>query len=355
MAINPLDRVNLVAAVDPQGMLACTEDFPHHWRDAMKRAGEFSLPSFPAVDRIVICGMGGSAIGGDLLRSYLQYECPVPVEVVRHYRLPGYVGPSTLVIASSYSGNTEESLSAFAEAKERGAQRFALSTGGRLAGICETERIGCFPQVPGFSPRAALAYSFVPLLVFFERWGFVSSRQTPLNEAAEVLEAGVKSYGFARTTGRNAAKKLAAKIKGKLPIIYAGQDHGFPIAQRWQCQINENAKTFAHANVVPEMNHNEILAWDAPKSIISKCHILFLHDRDDHPQIVRRFEVMASIIKKKVDGVTRIHSIGESCLARLFSLVQLGDFVSVYLALLQKHDPTPIPAIDILKKKLAQS
>lgn len=350
----PLDQTERIERVDPQGMLACTEGFADQWRDAAARAKKFELPKLKRVDNVVICGMGGSAIGGDLLRSYLQFDASVAIEVVRNYRLPGYVGKQTLVIASSYSGNTEESLSAFAEAKKRGAQRFACSTGGQLADICGRQGIACFPLVPGFSPRAALAYGFVPLLQFFDRWGLAKRQGRAISEAAKVLDDCVRRYRSTTKTPRNPAKKLAAKLAGKLPVVYGAQDHCQPVAQRWQAQINENAKSLAHAHVLPEMNHNEILGWDAPESVVPKAHLVLLRDRGDHPQTSRRFSIMAPIVKKKVDGISTVESTGNALLARLFSLTLLGDFVSIYLALLLEHDPTPIPAIDTLKKKLAK-
>lgn len=353
MPVNRLDDPSHLERIDPQGMLACTEDFGGQWRDAVTRARSFDLPTFSKIDNIVICGMGGSAIGGDLLRSYLQCEAKVPVEVSRNYQLPGYVGRNTLVIASSYSGNTEETLSAFEEAKSRRAKRFALSTGGKLARRCKRDGIGCFPLVRGFSPRAALAYGLSPLVVFFDRWRFARRQRAALDETAQVIDGLVRRYRFTTPAAKNPAKKLAKTLLGKLPVVYGAQDHCQPVAQRWQAQINENAKTFAHHNVVPEMNHNEILAWDAPKSIVSKCHMILLQDRDDHPQTARRFKIMTPIVRKKVAGVSKVSSKGESLLARMISLTLLGDFVSIYLALLQEHDPTPIPAIDTLKKKLA--
>lgn len=350
-----LDNHDWREKVDPEGMLTCTEAFADHWREAASRAADFAVPTLKPVENVVICGMGGSAIVGDLLRHYLQFESRVPIEVVRHYRLPGYVDANSLVIASSYSGNTEESLAAFAEAKRRKAQRFALSTGGKLAAKCKREGVGCFPVIPGFQPRAALAHSFVPLLVICEKWGLTQRQGPAIKEAAKVLDGCIEQYRFTRKTPRNPAKKLALKLLGKLPVIYGGQDCCQPIVMRWQAQINENAKTLAHAHVVPEMNHNEILGWDAPEQITKKSHVVVLQDAGDRKEITRRFEVMAPILKRKVDGITCAQSSGKRLLARMFSLISLGDFVSVYLALLQGHDPTPIPAINTLKQELAKS
>ncbi len=354
MARQVLDNSKILKAIDSQNMLSCVEDFSAHWRDAADRAKKFRLPKIERPDNIVICGMGGSAIGGDILRSYLQLETKIPIEVVRNYRLPGYVGKNSLVIASSYSGNTEESLAAFTEARRRQAQRFALSTGGNLTAICKRDRVACFPLVPGFQPRAALAHGFVPLLVFFDRWRFTAKQSAAIKETADILDKCIQQYRFASKTGRNPAKKIAQKLLHQLPVIYGAQDHMQPVAQRWQAQINENAKTLAHTNVLPEMNHNEILGWDAPDEIVTRCHLLFLQDEDDHPQTARRFSIMAPILKKKVDGITKVNSKGKGLLARMFSLIILGDFISVYLALLQDHDPTPIPAINTLKQKLAK-
>ncbi len=347
-----LDQTNFINQIDPSGMLECVENFEQQCRHGEQIARNYLIHRNSGIQSIVICGMGGSAIGGDLIRSYMSQAANVPVEIVRNYSLPNYVGPETLVIASSYSGNTEETLSCFMQAKERNALRFAITTGGQLQQVCKDENILHIEIPGGLSPRAALGYSFLPLLVSLEKMGIIPDQKNAVQTSYATLQKCKQLYSAITPTEFNPAKQLAKKLHGHIPVIYVGQDAFQPIGARWQAQINENAKHFAHHFVVPEMNHNEILGWSHPNEILQNFHAVMLMDEDYHPQTKKRFQICKELIEPHTKGVDVIHSFGDTLLARMFSLISLGDYTSVYLAYLNKQDPVPIPAIDHLKKAL---
>ncbi|MBI1389996.1 MAG: bifunctional phosphoglucose/phosphomannose isomerase [bacterium] len=350
-----LDDRSIPEKIDPTGMLNWIETFDAQCRQGVEIARRTELPPFGMIRNAVVCGMGGSAIGGDLLRAYVSARALAPIEVVRGYDLPRYAGPETLVVASSYSGNTEETLSTYAAARERGAAIAAITTGGTLAEQCARDGVPAIITPGGYSPRAALGYSFMPLLVLFERLGLIEDQSAPLEETLSQLNRTKERNCFDSPAENNPAKQTAKELYGSIPIIYAGQNAFEPVAARWRAQINENAKTFAHNAVVPEMNHNEILGWKNPKpSILKKLHVVYLLDSGYNPQTLKRFDVMRGILDPAAHGVSVIQSEGEELLARMFSVIHYGDYVSYYLSMLYKEDPTPIPAIDFLKAELAR-
>lgn len=273
----------------------------------------------------------------------------------RHYSLPGWVSPNTLVICSSYSGNTEETLSSFAKARSRKAQVWVVSSGGKLLADAKKSKLP-FSEVPGgLPPRAALGYSFFTLLTGLESTGLLPSFEKDFQETIELMILLSQEYGILTPTSKNTAKKMAMFLKGKLPVIYAGQDHLDSVATRWKCQFNENAKLIALMNVIPEMNHNEVLGYSYPELMTRKLGMIILrHPQKDHPQILRRFDILRNILKSKTGGVWEVETRGKSLLAQMFSAIYLGDFVSVYLAYLRGIDPTPIQLIDQFKNRLSQ-
>lgn len=353
MAVN-LDSDATRKKYDADGMLTRVEEFVEQCQHGEELARAFKLPAVKGIQNIVICGMGGSAIGGDLLRAYTNGEITVPVDVVRNYYLPNYVNSKTLVIASSYSGNTEESLEAYSDAKQRNAKIAAMSTGGKLMELCNQDKNPCLQIPGGFSPRAATGYSFIPLLIFLERWGLIKDQKKALKDLYKIVAKSIQENRYSVPTAENKAKQLAQNLHGKLPVIYADQRHFYPIGARWRGQMNENSKHFAHDSIVPEMNHNEILGWGNPASILKNTHVVYLLDKNIHKQTKKRFEIMKKVVGGFGNGITEVHSQGSELLARMFSIINFGDFVSCYLAYLNKQDPTPIPAINYLKSELAK-
>jgi len=346
-----LDRPARYRKVDPENFYQLMVDFPSQLRQAVEIAQKFDWDKkhFRPTS-IVVAGMGGSAIGGDLVRSFLAYELNVPFYVVRHYRLPAFVGPQTLVFASSYSGNTEETLSAFEEAKRKQAEVICITTGGKLAFKATGLPIITIPS--GYPPRAALGFSFVHLLLALGKMGLALDYTAAVLRLADFLEKEIKHWERDAVRGKNEAKKLAAQLYGKVPLIYAGTDFLEPAAVRWKGQVCENAKQLAFYNLFPEFNHNELVGFGLLKHLAGKLVAVFLQDKDDHPRVLVRMKVVEDIFKKKRVPVLKLASKGESVLERMFYLILLGDFVSYYLAILNGVNPKPVEVIDYLKGRL---
>jgi len=349
-----LDNQKEVQAADQLGMREHLLAFPEQCEKAIQIAEGIKLEiKLKKIKNIVVTGLGGSAIGGDLLRTYLASEIDLPIFVVRNYSLPQFVNSQTLVIASSYSGNTEETLSAYEEAVKKGKLVFSLTTGGKLAELARKYDTPIILLPPGLPPRAALGYSFFPMLLLLSRLSLIRERKVDLKETVQLLVRKREDLSPLRKTSRNPAKKLAHRLYGKLPIIYSA-DNLDAVSTRWRNQLNENAKVLAHSHVLPELNHNEIVGWQLPPTILSHTEVIFLRDKGDHPQIKLRMDLTRAILKREAQGVSEVWSEGTSLLSRIFSLIYLGDFVSFYLALLNRVDPTPVERIDYLKRKLEE-
>jgi glucose/mannose-6-phosphate isomerase len=306
------------------------------------------------VTSIAVLGMGGSAIGGDVVGALLEGELRVPLTVIRDYDVPAHVGPSTLVFVSSYSGNTEETLSAYRAAHERGARIVCSTTGGEVARLA-SERGHDRVTIPGgLPPRAALAYGFVPMLVILARIGLVDDPADRLADAVAVAEENVRLFGLDVPLASNEAKAVAAWLATGVPVIYGASPVTAAVATRWAGQIAENGKTVAHVNVLPEMNHNEIVGWGGPGAFEGKGRVVFLRDADDHPRVSRRIDLTRDEIDATGAEIREVESRGLTRLGRMLSLIGIGDFVSFYLAMLNDVDPTPVAPIDRLKQALAK-
>jgi glucose/mannose-6-phosphate isomerase len=352
-----LDDIEKVRAVDPDNMYNRIFDLPEQMIDALEIGQKWKInpDEFSDIKNVVVIGMGGSAIGGDLIRTIFASDLMVPFHVVRNYTLPEYVDDETLVIASSYSGNTEETLSALDDALERKAMLASVSTGGILKDVCELNQIPLAIIPSGMQPRAALGYSFVPVLVFLEKIGLVKNIVDKIDKTIANLSTSREMYIEDNPLDKNQAKQLADKIHKKIVIIYSGPTLTDTVAMRWKGQICENSKNLAFVNHYAEFNHNELVGWaDAVKDNNDSLIIFQLRDRDDHPQIIKRMNIVKNIIEEYGVEVVDIQSKGESKLERMFNLIQLGDFVSYYLAVLNNVDPTPVDVITKLKKKLTE-
>ena len=353
-----LDNVEHIREYDPSNMYNRIFDLPEQVDKALKLAQAWKLDpdDFADIRNIVFVGMGGSAIGGDLVRSYLRSELLIPVEVCRNYELPEYVDDETLVIVSSYSGNTEETLSALDDALRRKALIAALSTGGILEDVCKLNDIPLLILPGGLQPRAAIGYSFVPLLIFFEKIGLTKGATKDVTAVVSKLEKLREKYIEDNGTLSNPAKRIATLMAGRIPIIYGGPSLTDIVALRWKGQLCENSKVLAFSNVFPEMNHNELVGWsDIVKQHEEKFLVVFLRDAEDHPKIRRRMNIVKDLISKLEVEVVDLHSMGDSRLERIFSLIQMGDFISYYLAVLNQVDPTPVEVIESLKQRLVET
>lgn len=351
-----LDDPQAIKKVDAQNMYRLIYEFPSQVQHALGIAQKLPLPPVKPdqIKNILVTGMGGSAIGGDLVRSYLASELTLPFFILRNYTLPHFVDENSLVFVSSYSGNTEETLSAYDQAKKVGAQIISISSGGEISKRSEENNFPLLRIPPGYPPRAALGYSFVPIVVFLERLGFISGKIDELKKSIELLSSAREKYRMEQSSEQNKAKRIADNLYGKLPIIYSGADHFDAVGYRWKGQICENSKSLCFNNVFPEFNHNELVGWEIISGLEKKIVVVILRDQGDHPQIKKRVQIVEGMIREKGVGVIQVESQGENLLSRIFSLVQLGDFMSFYLAILNQVDPTPVKPIDYLKSELAK-
>lgn len=341
---------------DKSDMLGLLLDFPQQCKAAQTIAQTakilFEKRDF---DKIVLAGLGGSAVGGDLVKSYLYFACKVPVLVLREYTLPAYADSSTLVFLVSYSGNTEETLSAYKEAKEKGLTMIAISSGGALKENAQGDNI-TFIEIPkGLPPRCALGYlSIIPLCIL-ARLGLISDVSPSLNQAVNVLE-GLRNQSLNPHIGvkDNIAKSIALRLFNKFTVIYSASVHFDVCATRLRGQIAENAKALSSMHLFPEMNHNEIVGWQNPRKLFKNFVVVTLRDKEMHPRVAKRMDITRDILKKDGINIIEISSRGEGLLSRIFSLIYIGDFVSFYLAILYGIDPTPVERVAYLKKELAK-
>lgn len=344
-----------IAKYDGSNMFNVLAKFPDQLEEAFEIGTAVNAPDdAKGLSNIIITGLGGSAVGGDLLRSYLQYEIKVPVLVNRNYHLPGFADKDTLVICSSYSGSTEETLSAYAEAKEKGCKIICISSGGELSQNAATDGNYVITVPKGYQPRCALAFSFVPLLMLIAKLGYISERSDEIKGMINRIRE--KSLQYTNIDdNENSSVNLANHIAGKIPVIYSSTDIMDVVNYRWRCQLEENSEVLAFGHVVPEMNHNEIVGWQKNQEILRKFVVIYLADKDDNPRIKTRMEIMRGIIKPCVDTELFIEAEGSTKLERLFDLIYLGDWISFYLAIINKANPSTIENINILKNKLAEN
>ena len=342
-----------IAAIDKSSMLERVLAMPRHFEEALAAAQKngFKLPTFRP-NGIVVAGMGGSAISGDVVRGVTMEELAAPMIVCRSYDLPSWVDANSLVVASSYSGNTEESLAALMLAQTRGARVVCTTSGGKVGELAQKNGWPVFSLPPGFPPRSALAHLTVPLLMVFHRLQWIADPAAQVAETSSLLERLGQSWGPQADEQHNLAKHIAAALTDRLPIVYAS--HGlFEIAAwRWKEQFCENAEILSWHNVFPEMNHNELVGWGQRPQFDQGFQAIYLRDRQDHTRIQKRMEITRALIEKTSTLVIEAWSEGHSRLARLFSLIFLGDLVSVYVAILNGVDPTPVRKIDFLKEQL---
>ncbi len=339
--------------VDNADMYDLIKSFPEQAAEAIDIAKSAKLKlSLSKIRNIVITGLGGSAIGGDILRSYSAGQASVPIIVNRSYTLPQFVDKNTLVVVSSYSGGTEETISAYAQAKKKGAQILVITSGGKIGEVAEKSH-GSWIKIPGgLPPRAALGYSFFTMLTAFQKAGIIRAKQAEVKETLELLRNVSDEYS---DYGNNPQPlKLAEQMVNALPIVYSSSERLDAVNLRWRGQISENAKTVAYGNLFPEMNHNEIVGYSTLRDVLMRFTVIYLLDKEDHPRVKARFDLVKEIIRPYCMDVVELHSQGKSLLARMFSLIHFGDWLSFYLAVKKGVDPTPVTNIDILKKRLSR-
>jgi glucose/mannose-6-phosphate isomerase len=349
-----LDNPQTYRQYDPDDMLVHIRNFPELCEQAWQMAQGFQLPEeYQQIKKIVILGMGGSAIGGDLIAGLAVNESAVQITVCRDYILPRYVDKDTLVIASSYSGMTEETLSAFEQACKTPAKKLAITTGGKLKSLCESRSIPVFTFGYKSSPRAALPYSFFLLLGLLQNLKVFQDKAVEVAAAIKDLHATASKINEKVPSKSNTAKALASRLNGRLPVIYGAGITG-PAAQRWKTQINENSKTMAFYEVFSELNHNAIMGYQLPEPV-KQSMVVMLDSELLHERIRLRYEITQKLLEQAGIPYQVIKTEGNTALSQMMGLVFVGDYVSYYLAMLNGVDPTHIRSIDFLKNSLAES
>lgn len=345
---DPLDR-KAVERVDKSRQIDAIEALPAHLMDAVFRAESARLVRIHAPRGIVVCGMGGSAIGGDLAQAAMGDHLSRPLTVVRGYGLPAWATQERLVLLSSYSGDTEETLACFESAGALGAPRLVASTGGELVQRAREEGVPVIGIPAGLQPRCAVAYQFVAALEAAAAAEIAPSTRADVEGASRHLDVMLSLWG-PDSPADSLAKEIARASRGAMLMIY-GSDLTTPAAWRWKTQMSENAKVLAGCGELPEIDHNEIVGWEGASST-ARYVAVFLEDDDQHPRVRRRFELTEESIRHSAKRTFRVESTGHTRTDRLMSLVLLGDLVSLYSAVLRDVDPTPVEAIDRLKAEL---
>jgi len=357
-----LDQPKEIGNIDKSDMLGHCVRTPTYCRDAIQRAEQIEIPrkvkisekasiSYKKPNNILIAGMGGSAVGGEILHDWLRDELPIPIEVCKDYFLPAYADENTLAFVISYSGETEETLNAFMDALRRKCMIVAVTSGRTLLSFCERLRLPYVTIPSGVPPRAAIPYLFFSLPIIMEKTGILLAVEKEIEETIQVLENLGRENSPQTLIGRNPAKKLALELVETVPTIYGFRQYE-SIARRWKTQFNENSKIPSRYEVFPELNHNEVVGWEASEPLTKGFSVMLIRDHDEPPEIRHRIEATKRLAMAKAGKILEVYASGTGKLAKMFSVLHLGNFVSVYLAILQGVDPTPVKTINAIKKEM---
>jgi glucose/mannose-6-phosphate isomerase len=325
-------------------MIEIIDDLPQQIEEAVE-LGSAADFEFKGIKNVCIGGMGGSSIGGELLQNISAKYSKIPFFIVRDYNLPRFVNSKTLMIIVSYSGNTEETLSLMNQVGNK-AKVLCISSNGVVGDRAEEKNLPLISIPKGYPPRGAIAYLFFPVLEVLRKSGIIKIKKDDIDEVMQVLSNNIE-------TAKVWAEEVSGRLKEKLPFIYSIHDFG-GVARRWCTQINENSKSLAHFAVFSELNHNEIVGWENPKEILKRIFIFILRDRDEQEKMKKRIEITTELIAEFAGEIMDVYSEGKSQLAKTFSLIQKGDYLSFYLARNYKVDPLPVKKIQELKRRLAE-
>jgi glucose/mannose-6-phosphate isomerase len=352
--VTDLNDVEAIRALDAGDMLGAVASLPRQAREGYEAATRTDgLPLADGVTAIAFCGMGGSGIAGDVLRATYGGRLVVPVEVNRSPVLPAWVGPHSLVVCSSYSGGTSETLSCFEEARARGARVVPITSGGPMRERAAELGIATVLIPGGYLPRAALGYLAFALFGTLERVGLLPRLADDVHDATAVMEPLIAALGPTVPTERNEAKALATRIGERQPVIWGADGVGSAAAARWKAQMNENGKVPAWSASLPELNHNEVVGWSDGRG--ERSFVVALRDEDEHPDVAARFPVSLEIARDAGAATEEVWATGRDRLARFCSLAIMGDYTSCYLGLSHGVDPSPIDAIVRLKAALDEA
>lgn len=356
--VKNLDSLKNIKKYDQSNMALILEAFALQCREALAIADKTVMPAAykkKEFRNIVFCGMGGSAIGADLIKDILRDELKIPIFVCRQYTLPAFVNKSSLVVISSYSGNTEETLSCFREALKRKSAVVVIASGGKLERLSEEHNLPFLKIHADYPPRCALGFSFFCGLKVLGRLKLIREMSKDISETTEILDdLGVLMVPAVKTE-HNEPKKIARMLANKFIVIYSSSEFSEAVSVRFREQLAENSKTFSSINFIPELNHNEIEGWNKPASMLKNTAVIMLEDCGASRKIRRRFDVTKKVIKPTGCKIITLVAVGKSKMAKIFGLIYFCDWLSYYLAIINNVDPYPVKRIEKLKKELARS
>jgi glucose/mannose-6-phosphate isomerase len=348
-----LDDTEEIRKIDRSDMLSFCVEAPKHYGKAAELGQRFKI-RYPKPDTVIVAGMGGSGIGGELLKDWCRDKAAVPIEVCNEYRLPEYANKNSLVFVVSYSGETEETLSVFLHALRKKCMIICISSGGELLNIAEKLSVPHLLAPSGMAPRATLPYLFMPMPAILQKIGLVSNVEKEFSETVKILKQVSAENSPKKPVEDNFSKTLASNILGTVPIIYGFRLYR-AVAQRFKTQFNENSKNPAKWEFFSELDHNEIVGWEHAKEFSRLLSVIFIRDRDEPIEMRQRINVTKELIHRVEPRLFEVWSRGKSSMAKMASVVCTGDFTSIYLALLRGIDPTPVKTITLLKDKLKKT
>lgn len=338
--------------LDKSKMMEAITNFPSQIEKSFKIMNNWSpMNEYSGIHKIMIIGMGGSAIGGDVARVLVQHHCLIPIIVNRSYTIPKWVDSHTLILASSYSGETEETLNAFSQCREQKCPIVVLSTGGELTQNADNIGLDKVTLPKGYQPRAALGFSFTIILLILEKLGYI--HPTVSKDVMNSISS-LQKLCSELLKQDNTALEIAKNIHSTCPIIYGSEDLTWVVALRFRGQLAENAKMLSFHNHFPEHNHNEIEGWTINDDIMKRLSIIWLRDEEDHPRIMKRMDISSSLLKSIPRIQLRISQSGANRTERLLKLIHYTDWISYYAALLNNVDPTPVNRIQELKVRIGK-
>lgn len=345
-----LENIKIFDSEDIFGKL---RDSARQWMEAVNEIKTVELSvNLNGIRQILITGMGEAGFPGDFIRSYCLDVSPIPIHVNKSYSMPAFTGPETLVIALSYSGNTEETVFALKDAIAKNAPCIAVSSGGKIATLHGENGFDFIRLTSGLSSRSALAGNIITLWRIFQELGIIEKGDAELNGAGGFLQDQINAFSVLED---NLALELAEDILDTLPIIYSCDGFLEPVNMRWRNQINLKAKTPAFGSLLPEMNHNEIVGWERTAHLMGKLSCIMLEDENDHPRNKKRMEITAELLEPHAVALRRVRSTGRNKLERLLYMIILGDYVSYYVSILSETNPSTTIKIDLLKGQLEDS
>lgn len=340
--------IDFVKKYDPQNQFEVLVNSYQQIDDAWERDLSGLSLDISSIKNIIISGLGGSAISADLIKNFLVKEIKIPIIVNRNYNLPSFANQETMFIASSYSGNTEETISSLMEAIEKKCKIICVSTGGKVEAIAKEKGLNHIKLKSGFQPRYALGTSFFTLLKIFQHLNFIDDQNSFVNKIRKLWEEKGKTF----TPEENIAFQVAVQLVGFIPIIYSVSDITNSVGYRLKSQINENSKLHSFHHEIPEMNHNEIIGWESYQEKDFRAKVIQIFDDSYHPQIKKRFTILNELLSKSGLEIIKLESSHEDFKVRLLDLIYLSDWISYYLGVLRGFDPSEIDYINFLKEKL---